>query len=1254
MTEIYFTPQSHKNFFDLHLPTSFDVWRAVGRETYLDNPEQLAIRLYGHTKERYFNTEKLSKEEFEGMYPNALFEWNPHMTVEEAETLNIRKTQEAANHYIISKGRGGLVEAVGSFGTAILTSFASPTNIAASFIPIGGQARWVQVIDKAGVLAGGMIKGAAANAVFQAGITPVVAANRYFEQSPYGVKEAGFDIAAAAALGAGIHALGYGASKLKNRFFATPEALHKAWDHPNPAVKQPFKESIHQVSKETHFQPEAIEWENFDPALRQAITPETSLKELYQLKGRLFDETAKHPELRPALEKELEVRKLEESLHDVYKTGGDEAHIPENLLEQLETARSELTSAQEQLKGNPEWEAYQNSCTELDKLIRNQIREQQYQDKAYDLSLDDLYIAKSQINEGKHINLEEPHKAESFYEKDAVLTEEVDLGLSPAQAEELASTKAGVDPHLSKVITESVDLIKHGIDDVGYKNLRDSLEHINFAGKESFVEGLENLHRLKNAPETGVSELIPAETLSEKAESIVREACEAIGLAEREQSISSIRLDNAFQFVSRHNSPSLGLKNFLRQVELRQKTASGELRNGFFYDLEQQDLVRVFKNKEHHADIARELEALTKPSLQSGLTNNQPALALTKIIHKWQTIAINRANKAGGYIIPLEGYITRQTHSDSAIRKMGKEKWIEFITPLLDYEKTFVEGKVNLEKVFEALATGKHFSSLEEYTHVHRVNSQDIASKLAAPRKLHFKSADDWLKYNESCGLYRLSDSVLLNLERIGESIGLLETLGSNPALTFKNLQKRLVEELRAKAAIDNVTSVEMDKIEKKRLNGMLEWLMGHNTPESPKWAAIAQGARNWKSMASLGKVVISSFPDMANWVVELQNNGIPLFKSYTNILKALTYSLNSEEKKSLARKLGIACDNLLGFGYSRLNADSPIPGAFTKVTNAYFKANCMEWWDRSFKHTMGMLLSNHLAESSLKEFHALPKVLTDKLGYYGISSAEWGILRHATEAIEGNTYLIPDKILSIKDSHFIKAGISGDLIEPAKENLSQAIRCYLLDRVNTGIATPGQIERHLMYFGTKPGTIDGEFWRFFLQFKTFPLTFIMRPLKSVTVDQLPITERTGNYMDIVRSFQNPTTLGLMGQLLMGTTVLGFLGMCANNMLKGEDMPDPEDGKVWKAAFLKGGGLGLFGDFLFAEYSRYGRSFLAEAGGPMLGVANDVLALYTDAKNGDWDKTREQSFKILRRNAPFQNLFYLEPALAPIWDELGG
>ena len=69
--------------------------------------------------------------------------------------------EQLSDEFYLSRG---FVEAVGSFGTAILTSFASPINIGTAFIPIGGQAYWGRIIAKAGALGGGMLKGAASNA----------------------------------------------------------------------------------------------------------------------------------------------------------------------------------------------------------------------------------------------------------------------------------------------------------------------------------------------------------------------------------------------------------------------------------------------------------------------------------------------------------------------------------------------------------------------------------------------------------------------------------------------------------------------------------------------------------------------------------------------------------------------------------------------------------------------------------------------------------------------------------------------------------------------------------------------------------------------------------------------------------------------------------------------------------------------------------------------------------------------------------
>jgi hypothetical protein len=119
-----------------------------------------------------------------------------------------------------------------------------------------------------------------------------------------------------------------------------------------------------------------------------------------------------------------------------------------------------------------------------------------------------------------------------------------------------------------------------------------------------------------------------------------------------------------------------------------------------------------------------------------------------------------------------------------------------------------------------------------------------------------------------------------------------------------------------------------------------------------------------------------------------------------------------------------------------------------------------------------------------------------------------------------------------------------------------------------------------------------------------------------------------------------------MSQLFMGTTVLGYLSLCANKLLQGQELPDPSDSKVWQAAMLKGGGLGLYGDFLFGEYSRYGRPLSSEMLGPVLSDINSIAELYTKAKAGSWSKVETQSFNLIKRNIPGRNLFYLEPIMA--------
>jgi hypothetical protein len=79
------------------------------------------------------------------------------------------------------------------------------------------------------------------------------------------------------------------------------------------------------------------------------------------------------------------------------------------------------------------------------------------------------------------------------------------------------------------------------------------------------------------------------------------------------------------------------------------------------------------------------------------------------------------------------------------------------------------------------------------------------------------------------------------------------------------------------------------------------------------------------------------------------------------------------------------------------------------------------------------------------------------------------------------------------------------------------------------------------------------------------------------------------------------------------------------------------------AAMTQGGGLGIYGDFMFGESNRFGGGLWSTALGPAAGAVNDVYDLYQCAKSGD--DPSAQALRVAMSNTPFLNLFYTRTAL---------
>jgi hypothetical protein len=162
---------------------------------------------------------------------------------------------------------------------------------------------------------------------------------------------------------------------------------------------------------------------------------------------------------------------------------------------------------------------------------------------------------------------------------------------------------------------------------------------------------------------------------------------------------------------------------------------------------------------------------------------------------------------------------------------------------------------------------------------------------------------------------------------------------------------------------------------------------------------------------------------------------------------------------------------------------------------------------------------------------------------------------------------------------------------------------------------------------------------RMFAQFKSFPVAFAQKVIMR------EVYGRGSDTLSAALKNTNGEMLG-MAQLMVWSAVFGYGIVQAKEMLKGREPRVPETlddyRKLVEASLLQGGGLGIYGDFIFGEMkNRYGQTPIANLLGPTAGTVNDVFDLYGRFKSGD--DMGGQALRLIFNNTPFYNLFYTKP-----------
>lgn len=599
-------------------------------------------------------------------------------------------------------------------------------------------------------------------------------------------------------------------------------------------------------------------------------------------------------------------------------------------------------------------------------------------------------------------------------------------------------------------------------------------------------------------------------------------------------------------------------------------------------------------------------------------TGNPEAKAFAKRLTETFEAMRRRFNNNGGMIGKLEDWAHPQTHSSYLVFKTGKPAWVDFILPLLDRSRYTREDGMRMSDAELGEFLGHAYDSIVYDGIMKKTPGQGQgpgarANRGREHRQLHFADADAYLRYHAKFAEKSLMATIVGHINQMSRDIALVETFGPNPDLMFRTFLDKAEQD-----AAQAGTAPE--QIRKKR--GFAERLydevagkgMQPGNETLARWASAVRSYLNIR----LGSAVITSFADDATAIVTAR----ALNMSGTDYLLNQLKALGSDEARRQARALGFGLDTML-FAIDRFGQENLTNGMAAKVSSAVIRASGLSFMTEARRQGFAAMMMHQLGDM-VQRYDALDKLDGGDhslLLAKGITDADWQIWRQAKpEDWQGTPVLTARAILSVEGD--TKA------VQAAADKFQGAI----LEETGNAIIEPGARERAMTSGRLQPGTVLGELGRSVLQFKSFPITMMTRHWRRMLNDPGKISKAE-----------------YTAAMILGTTLMGAVGVQLNELLNGRDPLDMQQPAFWGRAALKGGSLGFYGDFLQSQSSQHGTSAFAGMLGPSLGLAEELLNLsqgnIIQALQGEATHAGAEALRTLKGLTPGSSLWYAKGAL---------
>ncbi|HGA3365775.1 TPA: hypothetical protein ACIR6Q_002733 [Enterobacter kobei] len=594
-----------------------------------------------------------------------------------------------------------------------------------------------------------------------------------------------------------------------------------------------------------------------------------------------------------------------------------------------------------------------------------------------------------------------------------------------------------------------------------------------------------------------------------------------------------------------------------------------------------------------------------------------------------------RFNDAGGDIGYLENWGIPQHHSMEKVGRVSQDKWVSDVIGKLD-RKYYIkdDGQLMsdaelttfLGEAYNTIATG----GLNKLSDTGMRISGARSNRGNASRQIHFKDADSYLEYQREYGDRSLWEVMVGHLEGISKDIALVETYGPNPDHVFRSI----LDEVTAEQATANPERTGRIKRLANSTENLYNFIAGKTQPiANPHIARWSDNIRNWMVASRLGSALLASFSDLGTMYMSAKVANIPMNRLFMNQLEAMNPANRTELAR--ARRAGLAMESLLG-SVNRWAMDNMGPSVSRWAATAVMRASGLTAWTDAHKRAYGVTMMGSLGEvvSRAPDLRSLDDSDFRILKSKGITEQDFSVWKMAQQEDWGNgntTMLTPESIMRIPDAAVMHLGLPERVRFEAMRRLLAAVS----EEVDMAVITPGAREQLLTGGGLQRGTWKGELTRSVFLFKSFPISVVMRHWS--------------------RAMGMPSAGGraaYIGTFIASTTILGALSQQLNDMASGRnprEMTGEEAPKFWLGALLKGGGLGLYGDFLLSDHTRYGGGALASMLGPVAGLVDDVVKLGQgiplNAVEGKPEQTGGDLVKLGKGLIPGANLWYAKAAL---------